>query len=162
MVNGDRTTADKEPVYICLECIETIIEIFSEGGSFSRPVDRERAPQRGPRRGPPHELTSDVLQEIVDRVDAALAVVAPPWLPLRATKDGIGGQSFIQGGDPVIDHEIYLTVMIEGHQLSEFSDPRVDDLIEFIGQAPGDIQRLVQEIRRLRRNDLPRQGSEQG
>ena len=96
------------------------------------------------------ELSDDLLQAIVDRVNAALSVVASPWLPLRATKDGIGGESFVQGGDRDLDQEIYLTVTIEGQRLNGFSDPRVDALIEFIGQAPGDIQRLVQEVRRLR------------
>jgi len=95
------------------------------------------------------ELSDNDLNQIEEQLRAALRVIPAPWTPLRETKEGIGGGSFIQGGDPERDHEINVNLSLEGE--SVFSpDGRLDDVIEFLGWSAGDVARLLAEVRRLR------------
>lgn len=95
-------------------------------------------------------LSGDYLEQVEDRLNAALRIVPSPWVPLCETKAGIGGQSFIRGGDPERDHEIYLSLNLEGEQIPRGPDERLDDVVEFLGHAAGDIEQLLAEVRRLR------------
>jgi hypothetical protein len=66
------------------------------------------------------------------------------------TRDPIGGCSFIRlGDDPAADHEMYLEVRIGTGKMTS-PDARLDSIIDFVANAPGDVVRLIAEIRRLR------------
>jgi hypothetical protein len=97
----------------------------------------------------PEDLSDAELEAMERRLNAALTIVASPWLPLRETKEGIGGSSFIQGGGADQDHEIYLELNLEG-EVVRSPDERLDEVIEFVGRSAEDIQRLIGEVRRLR------------
>jgi hypothetical protein len=94
-------------------------------------------------------LAEEDLISIEQRLSSALSVVPPPWLPLRETKDGIGGQSFIRGANPDLDHEIYLTLAVEG-EIVRGPDVRLDEVVEYLGHSAEDIRLLIGEVRRLR------------
>jgi hypothetical protein len=69
--------------------------------------------------------------------------------PLPRDRGCLGGCSFIQiGDDPDIDQEMYLNVYNGAGQVS--SPARPDPIAGFAGCAPGDVIRLIAEIRRLR------------
>lgn len=78
------------------------------------------------------EISEDDLLQIEARLEAALAIVPPPWLPLRETRDGIGGSSFIRGGHPKRDHEVYIELNLEG-EIVRSPDERLDQVLEFLG-----------------------------
>jgi hypothetical protein len=94
-------------------------------------------------------LSNDDLDQIEQRLDAALNLIPPPWESLCETKSGLGGESFIRGSDPVLDHEIYVTLNLAG-EVVRGPDERKDEMIEFLGHSAEDIQRLIAEVRRLR------------
>jgi hypothetical protein len=62
---------------------------------------------------------------------------------------GIGGGSFFRGGDTDLDHEIYLTLAVDGAIVRE-PDEQLDEVVEYLGRSAEDIQRLMGEVRRLR------------
>jgi hypothetical protein len=89
------------------------------------------------------------LEQIDLRALRALDAAPPPWLPCLESEGGLGGDSFIRlGDDPDVDQEMYLHVYT-GRELVR-SPVRLDPVIEFVGRAPGDVLRLIAEIRRPR------------
>lgn len=93
-------------------------------------------------------LSEDDLRLIEGRLRDALEIVSPPWAGHRETGEPIGGESFIAGGRPSFDEEIYLHVVLGTEQLGS-PDPRLDALIDFLAHAPADIATLVAAVRRL-------------
>nr|BFE60513.1 hypothetical protein GCM10020063_050390 [Dactylosporangium thailandense] len=83
------------------------------------------------------------------RCAAAFAVVPTPWTAHVETRSGIGGNSFVQGGDPDVDHELYLDVRAGTEQLRS-PDARLDAVVGFVAAASEDLPRLLSEVRRLR------------
>lgn len=84
------------------------------------------------------------------RLDQALSVAPPPWWPWLETRDATGGESFVQfRGEPDVDNGMYFTVMLGADKLTS-PDPRLDLIVDFVGNAGHDIQRLITEVRRLR------------
>jgi hypothetical protein len=62
----------------------------------------------------------------------------------------VQGSSFIQfGGAPDEDNEMYLDVRLGQDQLVS-PDTRLDAIVDLIGNAPQDIIRLIDEVRRFR------------
>ena len=95
--------------------------------------------------------SDEELEMMEVRLRAASSVIPRPWKPLRETKDGVGGSSFICGGDPEQDHEIYIELNLVGEVVGS-PDPRLDEVIEFLGHSADDLERLIFEVRRLRGN----------
>jgi hypothetical protein len=90
------------------------------------------------------------LDQIRQRALKALDAAPPPWIPEMETRDPIGGCSFIRfGDDPAVDQEIYLDVRISTGKMTS-PDARLDSIVDFVAHAPGDVMRLIAEIRRLR------------
>ena len=95
-------------------------------------------------------LSNVELIEIERRVSDALSVAPPPWWPWLETRYGTGGESFVQfRGDPDVDNEMYFSVHLGPDRLAS-PDPRLDLIIDFVGNAADDVLRLVAEVRRLR------------
>lgn len=95
-------------------------------------------------------LSEKALAEIENRLTQALGVAPPPWRPYFETREGLGGESFVRfEGDPVTDDEMYLNVVLGGAQVPS-PDPRLDLIVDVVGNAPRDIQLLLAEVRRLR------------
>lgn len=66
------------------------------------------------------------------------------------TREATGGCSFVRlGEDPDLDQEMYVDIHVGADKWSS-PDARLDDVIDFIGHAAGDVERLLQEVRRLR------------
>lgn len=90
------------------------------------------------------------LDQIKQRALRALDAAPPPWIPEMETREPIGGCSFIRfGGDPAVDHEIYLEVRTGTGKMTS-PDARLDSIVDFVAHAPGDVVRLIAEVRRLR------------
>jgi len=95
-------------------------------------------------------LSDVVLVDIGPRLDHALSVAPPPWSAGLETREGLGGESFVRFlGDPDVDDEMYLRVHLGPERLAS-PDPRLDMIVDFVGNAPHDIRRLLGEVRRLR------------
>ena len=95
-------------------------------------------------------FSDDALHAIEHRLRAVSTIAPPPWRPWLETRQGIGGSSFVQfDGDPDVDCEMYLTVELGPEQLRS-PDPRLDLIVDFLGNAAGDIEQLIAEVRRLR------------
>lgn len=95
-------------------------------------------------------LSDDDVAAIEQRVWHALAVAPPPWATWLETRHATGGGSFVQlGGGTDADNEMYLDVRLSQRQLVS-PDPRLDAIVDLIGNTPEDILRLIAEIRRLR------------
>jgi hypothetical protein len=95
-------------------------------------------------------LSETDLAEIEKRVSDALSVAPPPWTPLLETRYGTGGESCVQfRGDPDVDNEMYFRVHLGPDRLTS-PDPRLDLIIDFVGNASDDVRRLVAEVKRLR------------
>jgi hypothetical protein len=98
-------------------------------------------------------LPDEVMAEIECRLSQVLSVAPPPWREYLETRTATGGESFVQfGGDPGVDNEMYLTVLLGKDRLTS-PDPRLDLIVDFVGNAVHDVQRLLAEIRRLRESD---------
>ncbi|GEM_PF-6471779 len=96
-------------------------------------------------------LSDADLDEIEQRAAGAFEVAPQPWKPWLETRDATGGCSFVQfGGDPDEDNEMYFEVRLAQRQLIS-PDARLDAVIDFVGNAPDDVLRLVAEVKRLRR-----------
>jgi hypothetical protein len=96
-------------------------------------------------------LPDEAIAEIEHRLDQALSVMPPPWRTWLETREATGGESFVQfGGDPNVDNELYVTVLLGNDRLTS-PDPRLDLIFDFVGNAARDVQRLIAEVRRLRK-----------
>ncbi|MEV6240874.1 hypothetical protein [Lentzea sp. NPDC051838] len=95
-------------------------------------------------------LTAADLDEIERRLRRALDVAPQPWVEFLETREGTGGGSFVRlGEDPELDQEMYVDIHVGTDKWSS-PDSRLDEVVDFIGHAPGDVRRLLQEVRRLR------------
>ena len=84
-------------------------------------------------------LSDDALAEIEHRLNQALSVAPPPWWPWLETRDATGGESFVQfRGDSDVDNEMFFTVMLGANRLTS-PDPRLDLIVDFVGNAGHDI-----------------------
>ena len=96
-------------------------------------------------------LTDVELARIEGRLSKALEVAPAPWSPGLETRMGLGGCSFVQlGGDPNVDNELYFELRLGREQVVS-PDERLDAVVDFLGNAAGDVSRLLTELRRLRR-----------
>jgi hypothetical protein len=104
-------------------------------------------------------LPETVLVDIEQRLDGALSVAPAPWSAGLETREGTGGESFVQFlGDPDVDNEMYLSVHLGSERLVS-PDPRLDMIVDFVGNAPQDVRRLLVEVGRLR-DELSRLANE--
>jgi hypothetical protein len=99
-------------------------------------------------------MTDAELDEIEEALNAAERVIPPPWEALCETKAGVGGSSFVSGGDPERDHEIYLELNLDGG-IVRSPNEQLDVVVEFVGRSGADIRRLLTEVRALRRPQGP-------
>jgi hypothetical protein len=100
-------------------------------------------------------LPDEALAEIERRLNQALSVAPPPWQALLETREATGGESCVQfAGNPDADNDMYFTVMLGAERLTS-PDPRLDLIVDFVGNAAHDVQRLITEIRRIRKSDAP-------
>jgi hypothetical protein len=89
------------------------------------------------------------LNEIERRLRKALEVAPQPWTEFLKTRHATGGGSFIRiGEDSELDHEMHVDIHLGDSRWSS-PDVRLDAVIDLLGHAPEDIQRLLQEVRRL-------------
>jgi hypothetical protein len=102
-------------------------------------------------------LPDAALLEIEHRLARALQVAPTPWKPWLETRYGTGGCSFVTfDGDQ--DNEMYLEVHLGTEQLIS-PDARLDAIVDFVGNAMDDVQKLVAEVKRLRMSDPGTGGS---
>lgn len=95
-------------------------------------------------------LSAEAIAAIERRLNQALSVAPPPWCAALETREATGGESVVQfRGDPDVDNEMYLTVMLGTERLTS-PDPQLDLIVDFVGNAAHDVQRLIAEVRRLR------------
>jgi hypothetical protein len=95
-------------------------------------------------------LPESVLAKIEDRLRRVVTVAPAPWRTALETREGAGGENFVQFlGDPSVDNEMYFTVMLGTQRLTS-PDPRLDLIVDFVGNAVEDMQRLLDEVRRQR------------
>jgi hypothetical protein len=95
-------------------------------------------------------LSEEALAAIEHRLSQALTVAPPPWRPGLETREGLGGESFVPFlGDPEVDNEMYIIVNLGPERLHS-PDPRLDLIVDFLGNAAADIQKLIAEVRRSR------------
>ncbi|WP_116071351.1 hypothetical protein [Asanoa ferruginea] len=95
-------------------------------------------------------LSEEDLAGIEHRLHQVLTVAPPPWSCGLETRAGTGGESFVQFlGDPDVDNEMYFTVLLGSERLTS-PDPRLDLVVDFVGNAVADMQRLIAEVRRSR------------
>jgi hypothetical protein len=100
-------------------------------------------------------LSDEELTQIERRLDQAVTVAPPPWWAWLETQGGLGGESFVQfRGDPNVDNEMYLSVHLGADRLRS-PDPRLDLIIDFVGNSAEDVRRLIGEIRRLQTLTAP-------
>ncbi len=100
----------------------------------------------------PDELSDADISAIEERLAAAVAVAPPPWEAFLETRSATGGASFVRCGGPSgRDNEIYLELHL-GDQHRVSPDARLDPLLDLLGHAPADIHRLLNEVRRRRRD----------
>jgi hypothetical protein len=100
-------------------------------------------------------LSDEDLADIERRLELALTVAPPPWSPGLETRAATGGESFVQFlGDPDVDNEMYLSVHLGAERLTS-PDPRLDLVIDFVGNAAADVRRLISEVRRLQALTAP-------
>ena len=98
-------------------------------------------------------LPDEAIAEIEHRLNQARSVAPSPWQAWLETRDTTGGESFVRfGGNPDVDNEMYLTVLLGTDRLTS-PDPRLDLIVDFVGNAARDVQRLITEVRRLRKSD---------
>ncbi|WNV87900.1 hypothetical protein [Umezawaea sp. Da 62-37] len=97
-------------------------------------------------------LSDADFDEIEQRVMKALEVAPPPWVEHLESRYATGGTSFVQVGPADIDPEIEMYVNVQvGDDQWRSPDARLDAIIDFFGHAPDDVQRLLDEIRRIRK-----------
>jgi hypothetical protein len=89
------------------------------------------------------------LAEIERRVQLAIRVLDRPWVEELETRWATGGESFIRCGQTERDDEIHVRVHLGPDELVS-TDPQLDAVIDFVANAPGDIEWLIQELRRAR------------
>jgi len=95
-------------------------------------------------------MTPVELADIEARLYAIREVAGEPWRGWLASDGGLGGDPFISfsGHDPNDDDELYLSLHLKGTAVNP-PDPRLDTLVDFLAHAPGDIDQLIDEVRRL-------------
>lgn len=92
-----------------------------------------------------HELTEVELDGIERRASQA---TPGPWVPWLESREGIGGESFIElGADGVDDLQMYVAY---SPARPAGPDAATDADLDFIAHARQDVPRLVAEVRRLR------------
>lgn len=97
------------------------------------------------------ELSDADLDEIEQRVKKALEVAPPPWVEHLESRYATGGTSFVQVGASEIDPEIEMYVNVQvGDDRWRSPDARLDAVVDFFSHAPNDVQRLLEEVRRIR------------
>lgn len=87
----------------------------------------------------------------LDQIEArALAATAGPWESFVEGRDHFGGDNFIRiGGMDDTAPDMYVSLAFPDHPSGVPAPP--DDL-DFIASARQDIPRLIEEVRRLRRD----------
>jgi len=89
------------------------------------------------------------LEEIERRARLAFRVLGCPWVAELETRSAIGGESFIRCGQTERDDEMYVRVHLGADELVS-PDPQLDAVIDFLANAPADIEWLIQELQRAR------------
>lgn len=92
-----------------------------------------------------------VTEQELAAMEKRIAAAAPaPWWGWLETRDGTGGESYIQiTPDSEEDEEIYIRRFVGARELKS-PDVQLDADIDFIAHAREDMPRLIAEIRRLR------------
>jgi hypothetical protein len=98
----------------------------------------------------PEPLSEESLAAIEHRLAQVRTVAPPPWRGLLESREGTGGESCVQfSGGLHVDNEMYFTVMLGAKRLRS-PDPQLDLIVDFVGNAADDIERLIAEVRRAR------------